>query len=260
MNLENQEIPQEAKRVMELNKEEIYDLAEKEDKFRDILKKSDSEERNLAADVYSTAGLEKIEAEKKNLVDGLTGVYNKNFFNQEFPKLLSGERRHKRNCAIIVVDLDNLKKINDTCGHKAGDKTLKEAVMVICQSVRKGDHCLRYGGDEFVVLLADTQEGDAKSAAERIRSNIDLAMRKNEIDISVTGSIGYVDTRQLPEWQNDDDEISTEAVRDEMFAMADAAMYKSKNLGRNRATGFDAEDGEMQMRLQKKVKEMRERE
>lgn len=212
------------------------------------IQKKPERKRPLSSGYYIAKERKKrIEAEEMIFVDSLSGVYNKHFFDQEFPKLLAGERRQGKNCAMIVVDADHFKEANDKYGHAEGDKLLKELALVIGKSIRSGDHCLRYGGDEFVVLLMDTKQGDVQTAAERMRSNIELAMRNNSKEVQITGSIGYVDTKNLSEWAEG---VSNEEMRDKMFAMADAAMYGAKEGGKNQVTEFDPDNEEMVKRYE----------
>jgi diguanylate cyclase (GGDEF)-like protein len=242
-----------SKRVEDLRKtdnkyeDSIHDLAVAEDEHRGELKSDGFVERDLLnkyGDKHSTVVLEKIEAEKKKWIDEMTGLRNKNAFNEELPNIVSLELRSGQHCAMLMLDFDHFKKVNDEYGHDAGDQALKQLATIIKNSVRNSDLMYRYGGEEFVVFLPDTDSSQARIVAEKIRANAaDSIMHINansqgdleqkEIILKKTISIGMVSSDQLDAWK-DNGKNNSESIRDEMLKKADSALYEAKNGGRNR--------------------------
>lgn len=200
-----------------------------------VRKRISEKERSRQA---AQAAHEKLEAQHRELeilsehlkaiaiTDSLTGCYNRRHFLDISSKMLSTARRHRRSVTVLMIDVDFFKKINDTYGHPAGDEVLK-AVAGVCRSVlREADFMARFGGEEFVVILPDTAEPEAIMVAERLRASI--AWMKVPVDgsnIGVTVSIG------LSEF------VHTETTIDKALARADAALYRAKQLGRDRVVG-----------------------
>jgi diguanylate cyclase (GGDEF)-like protein len=102
--------------------------------------------------------------------DGLTGLYNRHFFNEMLPREIERARRYQENLAILLLDIDGFKKYNDTFGHLQGDKVLKAAARVFAGQLRASDTIARFGGDEFVVILPAASRRLARVTAERIRA------------------------------------------------------------------------------------------
>jgi diguanylate cyclase (GGDEF)-like protein len=158
--------------------------------------------------------------------DALTGLYNR---GQLFPTLeeeVQRTRRSERGFCLLMIDLDGLKAVNDSYGHHRGDEVLRELGNVFRHSIRLVDTAYRYGGDEFLVLLPETDFGGAFVVAEKIRlgaEEIGLAAGGGELLTSV--SIGLV---SCPE-----DGTSAE----ELMIAADRAMYQAKSLGKNQVSG-----------------------
>lgn len=163
--------------------------------------------------------------------DGLTGLLTRRAFENEADRLLQLCTRHRHPLNLIYFDLDHFKSINDTYGHHAGDKVLK-AVSETCRGyLRQSDVFGRLGGEEFAVLLPETEESGAILVAEKLRMAIS-AMRFtfNGDTIAVTSSFG----------------LSTQKDRKydlpTLISRADAAMYEAKNSGRNRCIVWGATD------------------
>ena len=89
------------------------------------------------------------------------------------PKLLTQEKRQHNSYSLLVIDLDHFKEINDSYGHDAGDTALRQITQAIRQSIRQSDFCFRYGGDEFVILITDTDIHQAKIVADKIRQTVE---------------------------------------------------------------------------------------
>ena len=161
--------------------------------------------------------------------DGMTKLY----IYRHFYTLLENEirrcSRYKRNMSLIMMDIDNFKRINDTYGHLTGDTILKNLAIVLQESVRKIDIPARYGGEEFVVILPETDKEDACTIAERIRKNISqIVVKVNETqDLSPTVSIG------VAQYSTDGQEAK------ELINAADTALYYSKHNGKNMVSTYE---------------------
>lgn len=167
------------------------------------------------------------ELERLSVTDELTGLANRRRLTTELEREIQRSERHKRTCAVLMLDVDKFKHFNDTYGHPAGDAVLKRLAQVLRDSVREVDTVARYGGEEFLVILPETATEGAAVMAERIRANTERDRFTPEgslAELSVTVSIGYA---VFPEHANSP---ST------MIEAADQALYRSKAGGRNRAT------------------------
>jgi diguanylate cyclase (GGDEF)-like protein len=154
------------------------------------------------------------------ITDSLTGLYNYRFFQASLDRELQIAERNNDPVSLILLDLDHLKRINDTHGHRAGDSALRQVSRAMKQSVRSVDFCARYGGEEFVILLPRLGHEDALRLAERVRSAIAGSMVPNVGQ--VTASIGVA---TYP--------ISAQS-KEALIEAADQAMYMAKSTGRNR--------------------------
>lgn len=154
--------------------------------------------------------------------DPLTGLYNRRYLS-ELIKRLEADGEMPSGSALVMLDLDNFKIINDTHGHLAGDMILTKTGTTIKKHIRKTDIACRYGGDEFLVFLPGANETAARSIAESIRNDIlaDFTYSETGEEIKITVSIGISENRL-------DDSF------DGLFLRADAALYQAKKMGRNR--------------------------
>ena len=156
--------------------------------------------------------------------DALTGLFNYRSFQEIFDREFERFCRHGRNMSLMILDLDNFKRINDTFGHQAGDHALREVARLIRTNLRKTDYAFRYGGDEFVVLMAETDAEMAAVFAQRIRTAVKREIRGiPHCEFSFSTSIGIADCHRL-----------TLGDRGELLLLADAALYLAKNGGRDR--------------------------
>ena len=160
-------------------------------------------------------------------IDSLTGLFNRSYFFAAVDREIARSARSNRGFCLLMMDLDELKAINDKYGHYFGDRVLRGVGEVVRSGVRKIDTAARYGGDEFVALLPETDPTGAHVLAEKVRIGV------TELDITVTGvrihasmSVGVV---SYPE----DGRTS-----DELMISADQAMYASKRSGKNRVMGL----------------------
>lgn len=161
-------------------------------------------------------------------IDDVSGLFNYRYFDIAMSRELKRLERKPSNLAILFIDLDNFKNVNDTHGHLVGTAVLREVGALMAKSVREIDIVIRYGGDEFTILLVDTDSEAAKSVAERIRKVVESHsfMALDSYNIKLTCSIGL---SCYP-----DDTTSQK----ELLEMADKAMYVAKSSGKNSVTRF----------------------
>ena len=118
--------------------------------------------------------------------DALTGIYNRRFVSEIFPKMMSQVSSKNEKLNVIVLDVNKFKQINDTHGHEKGDAVLKSISDVIAKSVRKNDIVARWGGDEFLILTACSNEFSAFKITQRIDQNLQKTSQDLQLDISVS--------------------------------------------------------------------------
>ncbi|MDH5544691.1 MAG: GGDEF domain-containing protein [Gammaproteobacteria bacterium] len=153
--------------------------------------------------------------------DSLTGFNNRAMFELSLEREISLARRHSSPLSLLCIDIDHFKKFNDLHGHLVGDKVLKAVAEGIGVCIRGSDVVFRYGGEEFVVLLSNTNIVGACNLAERIRRRISSSFCiHNDQQLAVTVSIGAVALAEEAGWR-------------EFFEKADKALYTAKRCGRN---------------------------
>ncbi|MDP2809438.1 MAG: diguanylate cyclase [Rhodocyclaceae bacterium] len=167
---------------------------------------------------------------ESNLRDPMTGLHNRRFLEESVETLVAQARRRNAHMAILMLDLDYFKMVNDTYGHDAGDAVLKSLAKVLTQAVRASDYVIRYGGEEFLMLMQDVDGDQATVVAEKIRAAVE------EMKVQVAGkvlqktiSIGIAD---FP----GDSDTFWQTVK-----FADVALYHAKETGRNRVIRFKPE-------------------
>lgn len=157
------------------------------------------------------------------ITDGLTGLYNRRYFQQALDREFARAKRYGTDLSIAMFDIDHFKKLNDTYGHQFGDKVLAEIAKLIKQSLRRTDYVTRYGGEEFIVILPETNLERTAIPIERLRKRIEQEdFRYGDTPVRVTVSIGI---------SNLTPSISTEK---DLINRADIALYTAKENGRNR--------------------------
>lgn len=161
-------------------------------------------------------------AQRQAVTDGLTGLYNRHFMTEQLRLLHSLATRHNRGYSAIAIDVDRLKEVNDTFGHETGDLALRGLANALRRTLRASDVPVKTGGDEFVVLLPDTELLEAARVAERIRVAIE-EQGKLEPSSAITVSLGVATWRQ---GRNAKDVLEA----------ADAALYQAKHAGRDRVS------------------------
>lgn len=157
------------------------------------------------------------------IADGLTGAYNKRYLFETLERELVRSFRHGRPLAMVMLDVDHFKDVNDTHGHLAGDAVLREVAGRVRENVRRDEVFARYGGEEFVVLLPEATADECRAFAERLRQVIgDKPVNVDEKSISVTISLGVAHT-----------DGKEELLPDDLIAEADRNLYHAKRNGRN---------------------------
>jgi diguanylate cyclase (GGDEF)-like protein len=160
-------------------------------------------------------------------VDPLTGLFNRGQLYPTLEQEVRRTRRSERGFSVLMVDVDGLKAVNDKLGHQRGDEVLRALGRSIRDSVRTVDSAYRYGGDEFLVLLPETDYAGAFVVAEKIRSEAEeMGFRLEAEGVSTSVSIGLV---SHPE---------DGGTADELVRAADRAMYNAKSLGKNQISGY----------------------
>jgi diguanylate cyclase (GGDEF)-like protein len=161
--------------------------------------------------------------------DALTGAFNREYLGDRMKGEIAFANRHRSDLALLMLDIDHFKKVNDTYGHPAGDAVLIEVASLIRMRLRLEDVFARFGGEEFVVLLRGATLDHARRAGERIREMIEArAIVFEDREIRVTVSVGCASLSGLPEKSPDG-----------LVAAADRRLYKAKGGGRNRVVAED---------------------
>lgn len=161
------------------------------------------------------------EANKKSyyydlsILDGLTGIYNHRYLHEVLDREISRARRYPQHLSVAMIDVDNFKKYNDTNGHMAGDELLRGLTNLFVRSIRNLDMVFRYGGEEFVILMIETDKKGATLAGERILNLVRLSM-------PATISMGIAD---YP---------ADATEKDVLVNLADKALYQAKTTGKNK--------------------------
>lgn len=155
------------------------------------------------------------------LLDAVTGLYNRNAFNQFVPRELAIAKRHNTPLSIAVLDIDYFKRVNDKYGHDTGDKVLADIGLWLRNTVRKGDIVFRWGGEEFVILLVNCHPDNALIALEKKQQRFN---KHTYAGLSITVSIGISGVV----------EFDKEITLNQLFQEADTAVYNAKTSGRNK--------------------------
>ncbi|MBU2869557.1 diguanylate cyclase [Colwellia sp. E2M01] len=210
----NAKVIQQAMDKLAIEQQDNQDLLEERVQERTI-------ELNIALQELESANQE---LERKNILDELTGLHNRRFYDQ---KILAEHRRSRRNItplSLVVIDIDHFKSVNDNHGHIAGDNCLVWLAKIITKSLKRStDKAFRYGGEEFCLILPNTDADGALLMAEQLRLQVcEQAFQFQDTEIPLTISCGvstYFKQKGIgPE---------------EIFAAADKALYQAKHNGRN---------------------------
>ena len=167
------------------------------------------------------------EAIRASRFDALTGLYNRSFFFTTMEQEIRRSDRMGRGFTMLMLDLDDLKPVNDTFGHQWGDRLLKAIADTVRRTIRFTDAAARYGGDEFVVLLPETDAAGGYVVGEKLRRDV-AALTLHAADRNVRSSISV----GLVAYPDDGNTI------EQLVAAADVAMYEAKRRGKNRIVGY----------------------
>jgi len=155
--------------------------------------------------------------------DSLTGLYNRRAILGKLHELITRANRYKEDFSLVMLDIDHFKKVNDRYGHLIGDEVLEKIAALIRRNIRDTDIAGRYGGEEFIIILPQTNLSSAWVVAERIRNIIEKAQMKDP-----AGNVFAITVSQgLSGWERGED-------ADSLISCADEALYKAKGKGRNR--------------------------
>ncbi|MDI4653980.1 MULTISPECIES: diguanylate cyclase [Pseudoalteromonas] len=173
--------------------------------------------------VHLTLKRQSDELRSQAYLDGLTGIYNRRYFDNVLSIQLAQHRRNLNPLAVMMVDIDYFKKYNDTFGHLAGDDALRKVASALKHSMREADMVARYGGEEFVVLLADTDINGAVTVAKKILHHVlelDIAHPQTPATkLSISVGIAVAD--------------EAKGYDSNIIELADQQLYLSKQRGRN---------------------------
>ena len=173
---------------------------------------------------------ERLKAERLSRIDLLTGLNNRRGFYETARPLWVNAQRYGRDAALILLDIDHFKRVNDTHGHMLGDKVLVLVADYLSHAAREGDVVARWGGEEFILFLPETSQAQALLFAERLRESIaSLDILLNQSTIHITVSLG-VSCRG-----------ADDGTLDDLITRADRFLYRAKDSGRNRTCGDMAE-------------------
>ncbi|CDZ50845.1 PleD family two-component system response regulator [Neorhizobium galegae] len=165
------------------------------------------------------------------VTDGLTGLSNRRYLDNHLKVLFNRAAARSKPLSVCITDIDRFKSVNDAYGHDAGDEVLKEFAARVRSTVRGADLACRYGGEEFVVVMPDTDAVSAGAIAERLRSIIEsqpFHLKTAGIMLNITASLGLACSTQGAE------------TPEQLLKQADRALYEAKNGGRNRVVAAAA--------------------
>lgn len=162
---------------------------------------------------------------RETLTDPLTGLYNRRFLDEDLPKILGEIEARGGDVTMVMIDLDHFKQHNDCNGHEAGDELLKFVGELLRGATRDSDFCIRYGGDEFALVMPDTPQDQAVRVIDRIVKLFAqyATVFKTQPRVSMSAGIASSGSRTVEE-------------RRQLIKLADRALYQAKHLGKNRVT------------------------
>ncbi|ERJ12029.1 GGDEF domain-containing protein [Haloplasma contractile] len=164
---------------------------------------------------------EKTMLEKSLKMDGLTNLYNHSTFQTELKKGINFSNTNRIPLGLAIIDIDDFKLINDTYGHQAGDRVIKQVADIIKNNISKNDLASRYGGEEYTIIMINHSNGEAIKRLETIRKKIEMHHSRNIDNHNVTVSIGYM-------------EYSRSMTKDVFFEKTDRLLYEAKHSGKNK--------------------------
>lgn len=196
-------------------------LDEIQHNIQDIIESFDIPDANKT-DVIKKINFMYTQTKYMSVTDPLTKLYNRRHFEDTLEREYNRAKRYKNDLSLAIVDIDFFKKVNDTYGHSCGDYVLKEVAYKLVENFRKTDFVFRFGGEEFTIILTETNSKNALIPLERLRKSIEsFKFKFNGIDLKITVSIGVSSNTEFETpW--------------EMFDDADRALYNAKEHGRNK--------------------------
>jgi len=171
------------------------------------------------------------------VTDPLTRCRNRRYGLARLDEAAYASRRHEIELAVAMLDIDHFKRINDSHGHPAGDQVLRETARRLMDTIRKADVPIRYGGEEFLVILPQTREEDLAAVGERLRAAVGAAPVRVVLPGNVVLEIAVSVSVGLASYRGEGDEA------DALIARADQALYRAKAGGRNRVEVVGGDDG-----------------
>lgn len=166
--------------------------------------------------------------EYQTLIDSLTGLFNRRAFEKKIEEEFERTKRYHHPLSLLIVDIDNFKMINDTYGHHTGDNVLKKIAEALQEKTRRSDFASRYGGEEFVLILPETDLANALQAAKKMLAEIrgcTFGSLARPFSLTISVGISSTSKKDYSEWQ-------------EMLQDADQALYLAKNKGKDRVEFF----------------------
>jgi two-component system cell cycle response regulator len=170
------------------------------------------------------------ELEHLSISDGLTGLYNHRHLHELLQDEFERSRRTEEPVSVVMFDLDRFKQVNDTFGHQAGDRVLRELADILRETAREIDQLGRYGGEEFLAILPDSDPDAGVTFAERVRETVE----GQKFDIRTDSPLDMTISAGVATYPHDDPEGPRRLVH-----YADQALYSAKNSGRNRVVRFE---------------------
>jgi two-component system cell cycle response regulator len=164
-----------------------------------------------------------------SITDGLTNAFNHRYFHETAEKEISRAKRYQRPLSLMLIDIDDFKKFNDTYGHLAGDSALRQMVKFFLKTIRSIDLVFRYGGEEFAILCPEQTKDSTLTVAQRLIDELQKEQFQVDEDSyeNISVSIGVAAYTKKTE------------SKDQLIDKADKALYQAKELGKNRACGED---------------------
>jgi diguanylate cyclase (GGDEF)-like protein len=183
--------------------------------------------RALAAPLALAVSRESVRSRMEELaqaaaIDPLTGLFNRRYFHQRLAEELERAQRHGMAVALAMIDLDGFKQVNDVLGHLLGDAVIREVANMLRGAVRVFDICVRFGGDEFVIVMPEASSGDAHRIADRIRARIATQAFGGALAVRLTASVGVA--------------VARSDSPGDLVALADRALYDAKRQGGDRVS------------------------
>ena len=214
--------------VKPINLEELQKTINKISETLHSFKKNKDYEKHLE----TLVSLKTQELQELSNRDPMTNLYNRRYFNDIANTLVKLAKRHDEDLAVLMIDIDRFKVINDNYGHLTGDEVLKTTANLLLNATRESDITIRFGGEEFVVLLPDTNLKGTIAIAQKIRTSIE----KQEIQTKKGDIIKYTLSIGIAQYVS-----SSDKDIDDIIHRSDEALYEAKRSGRNKVVVYERE-------------------